>query len=249
MKNGLEVRSTDSVQVSLPVAGVGSRSYAFVIDWHIRTVLALGWFFSVWLVFWLLGLEDGDPMSVFQIELYAYIAFLPMSILYFLYHPVLEIVRKQTPGKRIAAIRIVTLEGRTPTANAMLIRNVFRIIDALPSMYLLGLIVAFFTRNQVRIGDIAAGTLLVHQEKTSNHFMSSVVELTEQGDLSLAESEFLFEFLERWGELETSSRIRLAEKFLKQLGKQVDTSGSYKQRETRLKTQLESFISKEKKSE
>ena len=41
---GLTVDSVTGIDVSLPVAGPGARAYAFLVDWHIRVILALGWF-------------------------------------------------------------------------------------------------------------------------------------------------------------------------------------------------------------
>jgi len=43
VEDRLVVQAADAVEVALPVAGIGSRSYAFLIDWHIRFLLALAW--------------------------------------------------------------------------------------------------------------------------------------------------------------------------------------------------------------
>ena len=101
------------VDVSLPIAGPGSRSYAFVIDWHIRLVLALAWFVAAMsLEFGGLRfpMEDGRPrMSLLLV------VFLAPTIIYFLYHPVIELLmRGQSPGKRMAGVRVVTVNGGTP---------------------------------------------------------------------------------------------------------------------------------------
>ena len=96
-----------------------------------------------------------------KVALYA--GLLPAAAIYFLYHPLLEILMQgRTPGKRMAGIRIVTERALTPDAGALIIRNVFRLVDSLPAFYLFGLVVAMFTARQVRIGDLAAGTLLIY---------------------------------------------------------------------------------------
>src|ERR687898_887618 len=65
-------------------------------------------------------------------------------------------------GSCIAGVRLVTHSGGTPLIGAYLIRNVFRLIDSFPVFYGLGLILTMLTRNHVRVGDLAAGTLLVY---------------------------------------------------------------------------------------
>ena len=59
--------------------------------------------------------------------------FLPTSLIYLLYHPLVELaMRGRTPGKRMAGVRIVNRQGGTPSSLAILIRNGFRLIDCLP---------------------------------------------------------------------------------------------------------------------
>ena len=63
----------------------------------------------------------------------------------------------------MAGIQIVTRDGGSPGVGALLTRNVFRLVDSLPLLYGVGLLATIVTRNHVRIGDIAAGTLLVYE--------------------------------------------------------------------------------------
>ena len=66
----------------------------------------------------------------------------------------------RTPGKRMAGLRVLTPEGLVPTAGALITRNVFRIIDSMPLFYVVGLLFVFFGRQHLRLGDLAAGTVL-----------------------------------------------------------------------------------------
>src|SRR5262249_48759921 len=68
----------------------------------------------------------------------------------------------RTPGKRMVGIEIIATDGSAPGVGAILTRNVFRLIDSFPGAYAVGLIATMATRNGVRIGDMAAGTLLVY---------------------------------------------------------------------------------------
>src|SRR5690606_18924459 len=90
---------------------------------------------------------------------------LPATAIYLLYHPVLEVaMRGRTPGKRIAGVRVVRRDGGVPGVGALLVRNVFRLVDSLPFLYCVGLTAAVLTEHSVRIGDMAAGTLLVYDD-------------------------------------------------------------------------------------
>ncbi|MDX1432805.1 MAG: RDD family protein [Gammaproteobacteria bacterium] len=217
IQDELSFTSTDATEVSLPIAGTGSRSYAFLIDWHIRLVLALAWFFGV--AYLLVGVENflDDVGGVFGTWVF-YVVLAPALAIYFLYHPLLEITMKgRTPGKRLAGIRIVSTSGETPSVGALLIRNVFRLVDALPSFYILGLVVVMATPRHVRIGDIAAGTLLVHERKLGRDAFAAVAEAAD-GSMDLATREVASDLLRRWKRLEPAVRRRIATRLLESLG-------------------------------
>jgi uncharacterized membrane protein SpoIIM required for sporulation/uncharacterized RDD family membrane protein YckC len=159
---GLVVESATGVEVHIRVAGPGARSLAFVIDWHIRLILAASWFTVAALIYsharTLALPHTADPAWVSLVAA-------PAAAIYLLYHGVLELsMRGSTPGKRMAGIRISARDGGAPTAGALLIRNVFRLIDSLPLAYGVGLLTVLLTPEQVRIGDLAAGTLLVYDD-------------------------------------------------------------------------------------
>lgn len=239
MDDRLVVQAADAVEVALPVAGIGSRSYAFLIDWHIRALLAVAWLVMIAV---LLGLLS-PAQEFFQPLLNAgrltiYLALLPAAAIYLLYHPLLEIVMHgRTPGKRMAGIRIVTERALTPDAGALVIRNVFRLVDSLPAFYVVGVVVAMFTARQVRIGDIAAGTLLVYDSGQRNLDFESVAG-SGSSRLSPGDRELLDDLLERWRGLDAPLRRGLAEKFLARIGEPVttgDTEAHLRQRLRKLR--------------
>lgn len=202
------LQSITGVDVELRIAGAGSRSYAFVIDWHIRFVVALAW------------LVVGSLMYAGQINLFAdgepnwdqgYVlaVLVPMAVIYFLYHPILEIVmRGSTPGKRMAGVRIVTRTGDIPGPGALLLRNVFRLIDSMPMFYLLGLVTVMFTAQHVRIGDLAAGTLLILDRDESERSFARLAP-THRG-LDPQAADLIQELLERWTALDDKTRGNIA---------------------------------------
>jgi hypothetical protein len=150
---------------------------------------------------------------------------IPALSLYFLYHPAVELaMRGRTPGKRRAGIRIVTRSGEPPGAGALLVRNVFRLIDSLPVMYGVGLTLMMLTRDSLRCGDMAAGTLLVYERSvTDNDLLHAAAQRI--GTLDTAGAEIAADLLQRWSSLVPEARIRLARQLLQRyLGAAADLS-------------------------
>jgi uncharacterized RDD family membrane protein YckC len=207
----LRIAGLTGVDIELAIAGPGSRSYAFLIDWQLRVLIALGWFFAGWLI------EHGPGVGGTR-QLFGYTVVLPAVCIYLFYHPVLEVLMHgRTPGKRRAGLRIVTRSGGTPGIGALLMRNVFRLIDSLPGFYLLGLLCCFMSAQRVRIGDLAAGTLLIVDPGTSQAALDSLggaLAGAAAGELSPAAAELVAELLERWGSLQPARRAALARTLL-----------------------------------
>ena len=218
---GLTVDSVTGIDVSLPVAGPGARAYAFLVDWHIRVILALGWF--------VLGalLYNGrftlaPPLTNDARWFGAVVA--PALAIYFLYHHAVELVmRGSTPGKRMAGVRIVARDGGAPSAGALLTRNVFRLVDSLPLFYGVGLIAVVLTRDNLRIGDMAAGTLLVF-EHADARLPTRAGEAHRAGRLDATGAEIVAELLERWPALAPEARVRLARQVLTRYGGESEES-------------------------
>jgi len=87
--------------------------------------------------------------------------FILYAVLSLAYYVVLEALTGRTLGKMIMGLEVVRLDGEPYGLTACLIRNVLRIIDGLPVLYLVGLISVAVTSKKQRLGDLAAGTLVV----------------------------------------------------------------------------------------
>jgi uncharacterized RDD family membrane protein YckC len=207
----LVVDSVTGVDVALPVAGPGARSFAFVIDWAIRTILSVAWYVVAALLHnggWsvVAPLTPDAPWFVFVVA--------PPAAIYFLYHPVWEVAtRGLTPGKRMAGLQTVSRNGGAPGVGSLLTRNVFRLVDSFPIAYALGLITTMVTRNHVRIGDLAAGTLLVYtrNDTTLTRYPD---ERRADNQLDARTAEVLGELLQRWATLDSAARRRIAQTIL-----------------------------------
>jgi uncharacterized RDD family membrane protein YckC len=96
---------------------------------------------------------QGSPRTVF-------------FLLTFAYFVVTELVWAQTLGKRVMNLRVVAIDGGKPGAGPILLRNVMRVVDWLPGLYIVGAIAVFMTgERRQRLGDLAAKT---HVEAITN---------------------------------------------------------------------------------
>lgn len=213
--DSLIITSPTGVDVELAIAGPGSRAHAFIIDWQIRLVVAILWYCLA--AYFQTGSLYVKPRSQAAINA---IATLPALAIYFLYHPLLELaMRGRTPGKRMAGVRIVNRLGGTPSTLALLIRNGFRIIDSLPLFYGLGLCITLFTAQRVRLGDLAAGTLLVHDGDDEVKALAQLGTLTLDSALDAGTIALGNDLLVRWSDLEPSRRQVLARDLLRRIAK------------------------------
>lgn len=227
IQDELQLTSTDATAVNLPIAGTGSRSYAFLIDWHIRVIVALAWLIGTAA---LLGLMEGKGLwdDLFENvgSFVFYVVILPPTLIYFLYHPVLEVATKgRTPGKRAAGIRVVTVEGQTPDLSALLIRNIFRLIDSLPALYIVRLVSVLLSARQVRIGDMAAGTLLAYEKKLASNAFERFA-APREGALDLHAVEVAQDLLQRWKSLAPEKRSQIAAKLITSQGEELPNNVS-----------------------
>jgi len=87
------------------------------------------------------------------------------AVLYFVltlaYFIVLEGLAARTLGKLIMGLKVVRVDGGRADWGAIILRNVLRLIDGLPVLYIVGLIAVAVTEKNQRLGDLAGGTLIV----------------------------------------------------------------------------------------
>jgi uncharacterized RDD family membrane protein YckC len=214
----LHVAGLTGVDVALDIAGPGTRSFAFILDWHIRLLLALGWYGCVWGL--LTALHAGSALATRPFLL---LAGLPAIVIYLCYHPVLEVLmRGRTPGKRRAGVRIVLRNGATPGLGALLVRNIFRLVDSLPMLYVVGLVCCLISEQRVRIGDLAAGTVLIRDSEAAARALAQIGATVSRSGLRPEAAELLHDLLERWSALEVSRRDEIARSILAR----IDRAGS-----------------------
>lgn len=137
-------------------AGLGHRMVAVVID----TAIILG--AETALLFTCFSAEALEEMGE-DVSRGLFIIF--MMLLSIVYFTLIEGTFGHTIGKRVANIKVVKADGGEITYSKALIRNILRFIDIIgPAPYILGMIMIMITKNKQRLGDIAAGTIVVKKE-------------------------------------------------------------------------------------
>ena len=141
----------------MPLAGIGSRFIALLID----TLIWLAGLLVLWVVFYFLlpGIGAFSRLSAqWAVAVYVLVLFL----LNWGYFTLFEAFwNGRTPGKRVAGIRVIQSSGRAIGLIESMARNFIRYVDQIPFFYAVGVITMFATRQHQRLGDLAAGTLVV----------------------------------------------------------------------------------------
>lgn len=139
---------------SLPLAGPVTRAIGFFIDF--ATIMAI----QQALMFVL------TPLAIFMHDFGAAAMVLVQFFLSFGYGAVCELLfNGQTMGKRVMRIRVMDERGLRLRPSQVIIRNLVRIADMLPLAYAVGGLFCLFSKRCQRLGDFAAGTVVVREVK------------------------------------------------------------------------------------
>lgn len=146
------VETPEGIVLELRPAGLGARFYAFALDGVIR--LAIMYAAAIGLAF-----MGGIGVAFWLILIFALEWFYPV---------VFELTPSgATPGKRVFGLRVVMDNGLPVTAAASVTRNLLRAADFLPFGYGFAIVSVLLRRDCKRLGDIAAGTIVLHEPRTA----------------------------------------------------------------------------------
>lgn len=160
----LNIDTPEQVELEFSVAGVGSRFVAALLDYLIQAACLLveGLLF-VMIASGATAASVSDRLDTAAKWFVAFIIFLNFAF-FTGYFALFEAYwRGQTPGKRAMKLRVIKDSGRQITLFESLARNLIRVVDYLPGMYLIGVITMLCNKRNKRLGDLAAGTIVVHE--------------------------------------------------------------------------------------
>lgn len=227
MARTFTVTTPENVTIDYQISGLGSRSVAAMFDLVAQIIL-----YSLLVYLCYLSFAFAGGTAVALLITGWFLVSTGYSILFE------SIWNGQTPGKRLSGLRVVREQGLPVDLSAVVLRNLFRAVDFLPALYGLGMVVMMANENSKRLGDYAAGTIVVKERRAV-----SDLEKGQQPEVSFApetaldvpplapeELDALRRFVERKAELPEGVREDIAERIARPLFERIgyyNHTGSY----------------------
>ncbi|AUT00742.1 hypothetical protein CLI64_10215 [Nostoc sp. CENA543] len=176
--NRVKYRTPESVELEFTLAGIGNRAWALLIDYLVLAAILTA-FLIVWVIivgqlsdFW--SQIFGSAVGVWLIAITLIVSF----VIYAGYFVFFETIwRGQTPGKQAAKIRVVRDDGRPIGMPQAALRALLRPFD---EFMFIGAFLIMFSRQEKRLGDLAAGTIVIQAEAATT---SATIMISEQAQV------------------------------------------------------------------
>jgi uncharacterized RDD family membrane protein YckC len=190
------VETPEGIALQLRAAGAMPRACAWALDGLIRMAV-------LWALAAILAIFGATGMGLYALLLFA---------LLWIYPVLFEVLRDgQTPGKKVMRLRVINANGTPVTWIASIVRNLMRTVDVLPFGYAFGFIACLVDPRCRRLGDMVAGTLVVHAEVPIGPSASPpVAAVYPPVSLSFGERAAIVEFGERAAQLTPERQQELA---------------------------------------
>jgi uncharacterized RDD family membrane protein YckC len=215
LDNRVTFATPEGVSLELVLAGLGSRFLARLLDTAIQGIL-------------IFALREGVVVAGSPGWLQG-VGVVLVFLVVFAYDIIFETLNNgRTPGKQTAGIRVVGRMGEPIRFLSSAVRNIARLIDFLPALYLIGAISIVVTQHDQRVGDLAAGTIVARDRFPGlSHATASItvtpdavatwdVSAIDAGDLRAVR-----QFLDRRLELSGPARAYFALDLANRLGPKV----------------------------
>jgi uncharacterized RDD family membrane protein YckC len=215
----LTIATPEGVDLELTLAGVGSRFASALVDYLIQLAILIALAVVLGLGFGVVGEGWGAA------------AWIVLSFLLFIgYDVAFEVLASgRTPGKRLNGLRVVREDGGPVTFPTSAVRNTLRIVDILPGVYLVGIVSILVSERNQRIGDLAAGTLVVRERKVPPPTLwlpQRAAPALDASAIDQLELAAVRSFLARRYELTADARVQLAHELAAKLRPKVGGAGA-----------------------
>jgi uncharacterized membrane protein SpoIIM required for sporulation/uncharacterized RDD family membrane protein YckC len=213
----VDIETPELVVLSYTLAGVGSRAYAALIDYLICFAFLV--LITIGIMTFASRGGAGITRDASVAWAFAMIVVLQFVVLWGYYVLFEALADGQTPGKRSQHLRVVRDGGYSVTFGASAIRNLVRIVDMQPIfMYGVGITSVIISKTGKRLGDMAAGTIVVKEDLVRQPAVPAArarrgpdeVVLPLHSALSDAEFQLLDRFMQRRVELEPGRRAEMS---------------------------------------
>ncbi len=195
------METPEGAQLHIAVAGPVVRGMAWLIDGTIRTVILI-----------ILGMIAGGTADGAD-NGYAFfgIFLIAQFLLNWFYSTAFEAMTGSTPGKKAFGLWVVHDNATPITLSGALIRNFLRVVDSLPFFYMVGLTCMMFDNRFRRLGDLAAGTLVIYRDQAATpSTFSHEVSTPPPEWLSREQRQSIVDFAERSSNLSSERQMELA---------------------------------------
>lgn len=215
-------QTPESVELEFILAGVGSRTYALILDYLIwggvLFILLITWAFLLTQVNWLRSPTISPWFQAIQL--------LILFTVYIGYFVLFETIwRGQTPGKRYVKIRVIRDDGRNVDLRQSILRSLLRPID---DIVFIGLLLILLTNQEKRLGDLVAGTMVIQEGQvvTDREIVISpaatelATRLSEVGQIvALTPDEFatIRKYLQRYPSLAPAAKQQVSDRLAQRL--------------------------------
>lgn len=228
LDDSITISTPEGIEIDLVLAGLGSRFLATLLD----TLIQAGVIVALAVALGVLGGGFAGEGAGGWAEAFFYLS---VFLVVFGYHVAFEtLVSGRSPGKRAAGIRVVRLGGEPVGFLASVIRNTVRLLDFLPFLYGTGMVAIVASEKNQRVGDIAAGTLVVRERSggvgnpaqvalwtSSITVTAEAVATWDVSAITADELRVIRHFLDRRLQLAWDPRARLAWELVSRLGPKV----------------------------
>ncbi len=224
--NRVKSRTPESVELEFTLAGIGNRAWALLIDYHVLGVILILFIIILLIV----SLQLTNVLSgIFGNSLYTWLLAIASIISfgiytgYFVFFETLW--QGQTPGKRFAKIRVVRDDGRLIGLQQATLRALLRPFD---EMLFIGSFLIVFGRHEKRLGDLAAGTIVIQNQTpitSANLTISEEAKLAYEQLLDIADLSAMLpddftiirEYLLRRGKMTSKAKALVSLQLVNQL--------------------------------
>ncbi|MDZ8222428.1 RDD family protein [Nostoc sp. ChiVER01] len=224
--NRITFQTPESVELEFTLAGIGNRAWALIIDYHVLAVILVG-FIVAWSIV-------SDQLGDFWVDIFGTavtlwliaIAFLASFIIYVGYFVIFETLWfGQTPGKRVAKIRVVRDDGRLIGLQQATLRALLRPFD---ETLFIGAFLIMLSHREKRLGDLAAGTIVIQAQiptvsatliisEQAKKLHEQLIEIADFSQLMPDDFAVIREYLQRRGAMSLKAKASLSLKLADQV--------------------------------
>lgn len=202
----LTIDTPEGVPIELTLAGVGSRFASALLDYLFQFLILIA---LALVLSYGAGFSPGSSAAAAAVWAVGFFA------VFWGYDVAFEVLNSgRTPGKALNGLRVVLESGAPVTFAPSAVRNVIRIVDILPGTYLVGMTSILVTRRNQRLGDLAAGTLVIREARKlpAEVLVSPSVQAPAWDTSAIGQQDLdtVAAFLARRNELAAGARIQIA---------------------------------------